>query len=101
MSATIEARKARPYWTLVQEPRAPAIPYALPHARTRSRHPDLAGRPRSALDAGGRHRTGCRHPPTPIAVWKVIAAESASGDLWHHMANTLRRVSLAFALAMA
>ena len=38
--------------------------------------------------------------PTPIAVWQVIAAESASGDLWYHMANTLRRVALAFALAM-
>jgi NitT/TauT family transport system permease protein len=39
--------------------------------------------------------------PTPVAVWQVLVAESASGDLWHHMANTLRRVALAFTLAMA
>ena len=39
--------------------------------------------------------------PTPVAVWQVLVAESASGDLWYHMANTLRRVALAFTLAMA
>lgn len=39
--------------------------------------------------------------PTPLAVWHEIAGESASGALWYHMANTLRRVALAFTLAMA
>ncbi|MCI5111394.1 MAG: ABC transporter permease [Marivita sp.] len=39
--------------------------------------------------------------PTPLAVWHEIADESASGALWYHMANTLRRVALAFTLAMA
>ena len=38
--------------------------------------------------------------PTPIAVWQVLVVESATGDLWFHMANTLRRVALAFTLAM-
>ncbi len=38
--------------------------------------------------------------PTPWAVWHEITKESASGALWYHMANTLRRVALAFALAM-
>ena len=38
--------------------------------------------------------------PTPMSVWQVIVAESNSGALWYHMANTLRRVALAFTLAM-
>lgn len=39
--------------------------------------------------------------PGPRAVLSVIAEEAARGALWHHTAATLRRVALAFALAMA
>lgn len=38
--------------------------------------------------------------PGPAEVWSLIRAEAASGALYTHMAATLRRVALAFALAM-
>lgn len=38
--------------------------------------------------------------PGPLQVWSLIVAESASGELQIHMIATLRRVAIAFALAM-
>jgi len=38
--------------------------------------------------------------PGPVQVWSLMRAESASGELQMHMFATLRRVAIAFALAM-
>ncbi len=38
--------------------------------------------------------------PTPFAVWEIILAEAASGDLFYHMQATIWRVAAAFSLAM-
>lgn len=98
--ATIEAPIAQPYWTFVQEPPSPAIPYAL--TMRAPVHVTLI----SLLGLGLLWTFGAWVAqdadilPTPIAVWQVIVSESQSGALWYHMANTLRRVALAFALAM-
>lgn len=39
--------------------------------------------------------------PTPVAVLQTLLQEAASGELWHHLGATLRRVLIAFFLAMA
>ena len=38
--------------------------------------------------------------PTPVAVLHTLLQEAASGELWHHLGATLRRVLIAFFLAM-
>jgi NitT/TauT family transport system permease protein len=38
--------------------------------------------------------------PGPLEVWRIMAAESVSGELWQHMSATLLRVLAAFSLAM-
>lgn len=38
--------------------------------------------------------------PGPVEVLRLNTPEAASGELWHHMAATLRRVALAFVIAM-
>ncbi|WP_332908319.1 ABC transporter permease [Marivita geojedonensis] len=101
MTATIKAPPAPPYWTFVQEPRTPAIPYASPMRAP----PHVTLISLALLIAAWMLGAGAMNDadilPTPLAVWHEIADESASGALWYHMANTLRRVALAFALAMA
>lgn len=101
MTATIKAPPAPPYWTFVQEPQTPAISYAFtmrapPHVTLISLALLIAA---WTLGAGAMNDADIL--PTPLAVWHEIADESASGALWYHMANTLRRVALAFTLAMA
>ena len=101
MIATIRALPAPPYWTFVQEPRTPAIPYAPPmrappHVTLISLALLIA-----AWTLGAWAMNDADILPSPRAVWHEIADESASGALWYHMANTLRRVALAFTLAMA
>lgn len=39
--------------------------------------------------------------PSPLAVLDTLVREASSGDLWYHLSATLRRVVLAFFLAMA
>lgn len=39
--------------------------------------------------------------PGPHVVWALVVSETATGELPHHMLATLRRVIIAFALAMA
>lgn len=38
--------------------------------------------------------------PSPRAVWELVVSETTTGELPHHMIATLRRVILAFGLAM-
>ncbi|MFN3156820.1 MULTISPECIES: ABC transporter permease [Marivita] len=100
MTATIKAPPAQPYWTFVQQPRHHRIPYAPPmrappHVTLISLALLIA-----AWTLGAWAMNDADILPTPWAVWHEIAEESASGDLWYHMANTLRRVALAFTLAM-
>lgn len=38
--------------------------------------------------------------PGPLEVWSLVRAETASGELPHHMLATARRVAVAFCLAM-
>ncbi len=100
MIAIVKAPPAPPYWTFVQEPRRPDIPYgatmrAPPHVTLISLALLIA-----AWTLGAWVMQDADILPTPLAVWHEIAEESASGALWYHMANTLRRVALAFTLAM-
>ena len=101
MTATIKAPPAPPYWTFVQEPQTPAISYA--HTMRAPRHVTLVSLALlvAAWTLGAGAMNDADILPTPLAVWHEIADESASGALWYHMANTLRRVALAFTLAMA
>ena len=92
---------APPYWTFVQQSRHREIPYAAP-----MRAPPHVTLISLALliavwTLGAWAMNDADILPTPLAVWHEIADESASGALWYHMANTLRRVALAFTLAMA
>lgn len=101
MTATIRAPPAPPYWTFVQEPPHHEIPYAAPmrappHVTLISLALLIA-----AWTLGAWAMNDADILPSPRAVWHEIADESASGALWYHMANTLRRVALAFTLAMA
>lgn len=101
MGATIKPRPAPLYWTFVQEPSRRAVPYAAPMRAPV--HVTLISLALLVLawTVGAWAMQDPDILPTPLAVWQVIVAESASGDLWYHMANTLRRVALAFALAMS
>ena len=101
MTATIKAPPEPPYWTFVQERPHRKIPYAAPmrappHVTLISLALLIA-----AWTLGAWAMNDADILPTPLAVWHEIADESASGALWYHMANTLRRVALAFTLAMA
>ncbi|WP_366914179.1 ABC transporter permease [Marivita sp.] len=100
MTATIKAPLEPPYWTFVQERPDHEIPYAPPmrappHVTLISLALLIA-----AWTLGAWAMNDADILPTPLAVWHEIADESASGALWYHMANTLRRVALAFTLAM-